>query len=115
MLNNSVNKVILVGHVGKKPDLKYTPTGRSISTFSIATNEQWMNLENKKKEHTEWHNIVAWNKLAEFSHENINKGQLVYVEGRIHTQTWIDKNNVRQKNIEIVCDKITLLGTKKQS
>ena len=87
--------------------------GFSVSTFSLATNEQWMDLENNKKEHTEWHNIVSWNKLADFTKEYIKKGQLVYIEGRIHTQSWVDKNNVRQKKYEIICDTITLLGPKK--
>ena len=110
---NSVNKVILVGRVGNKPELKFTPSGNSICTFSMATNETWLDLENNKKEHTEWHNIVGWNKIADFTHEHIVKGQLIYIEGRIHAQVWVDKNNIRQKKYEIVCEKITPLGIKK--
>ena len=113
MQKSSVNKVILVGHIGNKPEGRYTPSGISTATFSLATNESWIDSDKEKKEHTEWHNIVAWNKLADFSKEYIKKGQLVYVEGRIHTQSWVDKNNVRQKKYEIICDNITLLGPKK--
>ena len=109
---NSINKVLLIGHVGQDPDIKYTPSGFTISTFSLATNEQWLDLEKNKKEHTEWHNLVAWNKLAEFTRDYIKKGQLIYIEGRIHTQTWVDNNNNRQKKYEIICDNITPLEWK---
>ena len=109
---NSINKVILVGHVGQTPEIKYTTNGHAIASFSMATNEIWIDAENKKKEHTEWHSIVAWNKLADFAKEYIVKGQLVYVEGRINTQTWVDKNDVRQKKQEIICNAITPLEWK---
>ena len=106
---NSINKVMLIGHVGQDPEIKYTPSGFIVSTFSLATNEQWLDLEKNKKEHTEWHNIVAWDKLAEFTKDYIKKGQRIYIEGRIHSQSWIDKNNKRQKKYEIICDSITPL------
>ena len=106
---NSINRVILVGHVGQDPDIKYTTSGYAVASFSLATNEVSMDLEKNKTEHTEWHNIVAWNKLAEFSKEYIKRGQLIYIEGRIHTQSWIDKNDIRQKRVEIVCETITPL------
>ena len=109
---NSINKVMLVGHVGQDPELKFTTSGYSIATFSLATNELWVDAEKNKKEHTEWHNIVAWNKLADFSKKYVVKGQLLCVEGRIHTQSWVDKNNVRQNKKEIVCDTITPLEWK---
>ena len=82
-------------------------------TFSLATNEVSMDAEKNKKEHVEWHNLVAWNKLAEFVQEYVAKGQLLYVEGRIHSQNWVDKNDVRQKRLEIICDTITSLDWKK--
>ena len=109
---NSINKVILVGHVGQNLDLNYTTSGHSIATFSLATNEVWMDADKKKKEHTEWHNIVAWNKLADFVKQYVVKGQLLYLEGRIHSQTWVDKNNIRQNKKEIICDNITPLDWK---
>ena len=111
---NSINRVILVGHVGQAPEVKYTTSGYPVATFSLATNEVWVDLEKNKTDHTEWHNVVAWNKLAEFAGKYINKGQLIYVEGRIHTQSWIDKKDVRQKRVEIICDIITPLEWKKK-
>ena len=111
---NSINRVILVGHVGQDPEIKYTTSGHAVATFSLATNEVSVDVEKNKAEHTEWHNVVAWNKLAEFSKEYVSRGQLIYVEGRIHTQSWVDKNDIRQKRVEIVCETITPLGWKKK-
>ena len=111
---NSINRVILVGRVGQDPDIKYTTSGHAVATFSLATNEVSMDVEKNKVEHTEWHNVVAWNKLAEFSKDYVTRGQLIYVEGRIHTQSWVDKNDIRQKRVEIVCETITPLGWKKK-
>jgi len=110
---NSVNKVFLVGHVGQEPEVKYTTSGHTVAAFSLATNEIWLNPEKEKNEHTEWHNIVSWNKLADFTKEYIVKGQLICVEGRIRSQSWTDKNNIKQKKVEIVCDTITPLEWKK--
>jgi len=109
---NSINRVILVGHVGQNPNLKYTTTGHPVATFSLATNEIKVDLEKNKSEHVEWHHLVAWNKLAEFINEYVKKGQLLYVEGRIHSQTWVDKNNIRQRKVEILCDAVTPLDWK---
>ncbi len=109
---NSINRVILVGHVGQTPNLKYTTTGHPIISLSLATNEVRLDAQKNKKEHVEWHSLVAWNKLAEFVNEYVVKGQLLYVEGRIHSQSWVDKNNVRQKKVEIICDNITPLEWK---
>ena len=111
---NSINRVILIGYVGNAPEIKYTTSGHPVGTFSLATNEVWVGPDKKKKEHTEWHNVVAWGKLGEFSKKYVNKGQLIYLEGRIHSQSWVDKNNVRQKKIEIVCESITPLEWKKK-
>ena len=111
---NSVNRVVLAGHVGQDPEIKYTTSGHAVATFSLATNEVGVGTEKNKIEHTEWHYIVAWNKLAEFSEKYIKRGQLIYVEGRIHTQSWVDKNDVRQKRVEIVCETITPLEWKRK-
>jgi len=111
---NSINRVILVGHVGQAPELKYTTTGHPVATFSLATNEVIIGAEKKNSERVEWHSLVAWNKLAEFIKEYVVKGQLLYIEGRIRSQTWVDKNNIRQRRVEIVCDTVTPLEWKKQ-
>ena len=112
MQRSSINKVILVGHIGNKPEGRFTPSGMSTSTFSIATNESWIDSEKGKQERTEWHNIVAWNKLADFASEYLQKGQLVYVEGKLQTRSWKDKDANTRKTTEIVCTSITPLEWK---
>ena len=112
MQKSSVNKVILVGHIGNKPEGRYTSSGTSTATFSLATNESWIDNDKEKKEHTEWHNIVAWNKLADFTTEYLQKGQLIYVEGKLQTRTYKDKNDVQHWKAEIVSNVITPLEWK---
>ena len=115
MQKSSVNKVILVGHIGNKPDGRYTSSGMSTANFSLATNETCIDSENKRKDRTEWHNIIAWNKLADFSKEYIIKGQLIYIEGSLHTNTWVDKDKITRKKAEIICNSITPLDWKKEN
>ena len=115
MHRSSVNKVILVGHLGNKPEGRYTPSVVSTASFSIATNEAWINSESKKQERTEWHNIIAWNKLADFATEYLQKGQLVYIEGRIQTRSYKDKENIQRKITEIISTAITPLEWKDYS
>ena len=112
MQKSSVNKVILVGHIGNKPEGRYTPNGLSTATFSLATNESWLGADNEKQERTEWHNIVAWNKLADFATEYLQKGQLVYIEGRIQSRMYKDKENISRRISEIVSTSITPLEWK---
>ena len=112
MQRNSINKVILVGHIGNKPEGRYTPSGTSTASFSLATNESWIDSDKGKQERTEWHNIVAWSKLADFATEYIQKGQLVYIEGRLQTRSWKDKGGNPRKTTEIVCTAITPLEWK---
>tara|TARA_Y100000590_G_scaffold461181_2_gene622169 strand:+ start:419 stop:859 length:441 start_codon:yes stop_codon:yes gene_type:complete len=112
MQKSSVNKVILVGHIGNKPEGRYTSSGVSTANFSLATNETWLDSENKRKDRTEWHNIIAWNKLAEFATEYLYKGQLIYIEGRLQTRTYNDKENIQRRITEIVSSVITPLEWK---
>jgi len=112
MQKSSVNKVILVGHIGNKPEGRYTPSGTSTTTLSVATNESWIDNDNDKKEHTEWHNIVTWNKLADFATEYLQKGQLIYIEGKLQTRTYKDKDNVQHWKTEVVANVITPLEWK---
>ena len=88
----SVNKVILVGRLGKDPELKYTPSGAPVAKFSLATDESFKDKTGEKQNHTEWHNIVAWNKLAEICGEYLTKGKLVYIEGSIRSRQWQDQS-----------------------
>ena len=112
MQKSSVNKVILVGHIGNKPEGRYTPSGTSTASFSLATNESWIDSENEKQERTEWHNIIAWNKLADFATEYLQKGQLIYIEGRMQTRTYKDKEDIQRRVTEIVSTAITPLEWK---
>ena len=113
MQKNSVNKVFLIGHLGAAPESRYTKSGRPISSFSIATNETWKQQDGQTTEHTEWHSIIAWDKLAEFAQQYLYKGQLVSVEGRIHTRHWKNKDGESGKVSEIIVSNITPLEWKK--
>ena len=119
MHKSSVNKVILVGHIGNKPEGRYTPSGTSTASFSLATNESWIDNNKEKKERTEWHNIVVWNKLADFTTEYLQKGQLIYIEGKLQTRTYRDKDDVQHWKTEVVASVITPLewktGEKKEN
>ena len=112
MQKSSVNKVILVGHIGNKPEGRYTPSGAPTSSFSLATNESWIDSENEKHERTEWHNIIAWNKLADFATEYLQKGQLIYIEGRLQTRIYKDKEDIQRRITEVVSTAITPLEWK---
>ena len=112
MQKSSVNKVILVGHIGNKPEGRYTPSGISTANFSLATNESWIDSENQKQERTEWHNIIVWNKLADFATEYLQKGQLIYIEGRLQTHTYKDKEDIQRRVTDVVSTTLTPLEWK---
>src|SRR3989337_1650436 len=105
-----VNKVILVGNLGKDPELRYAPSGMAIANFNIATTETWKDKSGAKQEKTEWHKIVAFNKLAEICGEYLNKGKQVYIEGRIQTRQWEDKDGNKRYTPEIVAQTMHFLG-----
>lgn len=106
----SVNKVILVGNVGRDPELRYTQGGQPVASFSIATNERFKDKEGNWKDRTEWHRIVAWARLAEICGEYLRKGSQVYVEGRIQTRDWEDKEGNKRQTTEIVALSMQMLG-----
>ena len=107
----SVNKVILIGHLGKDPEVKYTPSGVPMATFSLATNERYKDKSGQWQDRTEWHNLIAWQRLAEIVGEYTQKGSHVYVEGRLQTSSWDDKQSGDKKyRTEIVVRDISLLG-----
>jgi len=110
---NSVNKIILVGHLGAKPEGRYTPQGVSTASFSIATNETWYDSDKKKHEHTEWHNIVVFHKNADFATHYLDKGSLIYLEGSIRTRIWVNGQKEEKKIIEVIASQIVPLSTKK--
>jgi len=106
----SVNKVILVGNLGRDAELRYTPAGAAVATLNMATTEVWNDKAGQKQEKTEWHRIVLWGKTAESLNEYLTKGKQIYVEGRIQTREWEDKDKNKVKTTEIRADKIVLLG-----
>lgn len=106
----SVNKVILIGNLGNDPEIRYTPSGAAVANFNIATNESWNSKEGKKEERTEWHKIVVWSKLAELCGEYLSKGRTVYVEGRLQTREWNDKDGNKRYTTEVVAQTIQFLG-----
>ena len=113
MQRGSVNKVILIGHVGADPEPRYTSSGTAVVNLRMATNEIWRDAEGKDQESTEWHRVVLWGKQAEFAANYIKKGQLVYVEGRLQTRTWEDRDKIERRTTEVRANTITLLGSMK--
>ncbi len=112
---SSLNKILLIGNLGKDPEIRYTPDGSPVATFSIATSENWTDKNGTRQEHTEWHNIVAWNKLADLSKRFLSKGRQVYVEGRLRTRDWTDRDGNKRRTTEIIATQMVLLGGRPQS
>jgi len=106
----SVNKVILVGRLGQNPEVRYTPSGAAVANFSVATNESWTDKSGQKQERTEWHRVVVWGKLAELCNQYLAKGRQVYVEGRLQTRQWQDKDNQTKYTTEIQAQTVQFLG-----
>lgn len=107
----SVNKVILVGNLGAEPEVRYTPTGKAVASFNLATREQWTGKDGEKTEKTEWHRIVAWARLGEICGEYLHKGSQVYIEGRLQTRTWEDRDGNKRSTTEIVAQTMQMLGS----
>jgi len=106
----SVNKVILVGNLGKDPEVRFMPNGEAVCNFSIATTDSWKDKSGAKQERTEWHNIVMYRKLAEIAGEYLKKGRPVYVEGRLQTRKWQTKEGQDRYTTEIIADQMQMLG-----
>ena len=110
-----VNKVILIGNLGKDPELRYTPSGQPVVTFSLATTERWNDRNGQRQDRTEWHNIVVWGKLGELVNQYLKKGRSAYIEGRITTRSWDDKDGNKRYKTEIVANQVQFLGNAGQS
>ena len=106
----SVNKVILVGNLGRDAELRYTPGGAPVATLNLATTEIWNDKGGQRQEKTEWHRVVLWGKTAESLNEYLTKGKQIYVEGRLQTRQWDDKDGNKRYTTEIKADRVTLLG-----
>ncbi len=105
-----VNKVILIGRLGADPEIRYTPSGAEVATFRMATSETWTNKSGEKEERTEWHRIVAWRGLAKICGEFLSKGKLVYIEGRLRTRSWEDRDGNKRTTTEIEATEMKMLG-----
>jgi len=109
----SLNKVLLIGNVGRDPEMRYLQSGEPVTTFSVATNRRWTSGDGQPREETEWHNVVAWRKLAEQCNEYLNKGRKVYIEGRLQTRSWDDQASGQKRfRTEIVADRMIMLDAR---
>ena len=106
-----VNKVIIIGNLGKDPELRHTPQGQAVATFSVATSENWTDKTGQKQERTEWHRIVVWGKLAELCGRYLGKGRKAYIEGRLQTRAWDDKEGQKRYTTEIVANTVQFLDS----
>lgn len=112
---SGVNKVILIGHLGKDPEVRRLENGDAVANFSLATSETWKDRNTgEKKEKTEWHNVVTWRKLAEVVEKYVKKGTQVYIEGKLQTRSW-EKDGVTRYTTEILCNNLTMLGGGQQA
>ncbi len=106
-----INKAILIGNLGKDPELRRTNNGSTVVSFPLATTERWTDKNGERKDKTEWHNIVAWGKLADLANQYLKKGRPVYIEGRITTNSWDDKDGNKRYRTEIVASQVQFLGS----
>ncbi|CAB4127873.1 Ssb Single-stranded DNA-binding protein [uncultured Caudovirales phage] len=111
----SVNKVIVMGNLGKDPEVRHMPNGDAVCNFSVATTESWKDKDGTKKDKTEWHNIVIYRKLAEIAGEYLKKGRPVYLEGRLQTRKWQDKEGKERYTTEIIADQMQMLGGREET
>lgn len=105
-----INKVIIVGNLGKDPEVRHTPSGQAVANFSIATSESWNDKDGQKQERTEWHRIVVWGKLAELCGKYLSKGRQCYLEGKLQTRAWDDKDGNKRYTTEVVANTVQFLG-----
>jgi single-strand DNA-binding protein len=105
-----LNKVMIIGNLGRDPEMRYTPSGRPVTSFNVATTRNWTSYDGERHEETEWFNVVAWGPLAEICNSHLSKGQQVYVEGRLQTRGWEDTTGKRHYRTELVAQEMIILG-----
>jgi single-strand DNA-binding protein len=111
----SLNKVMIIGHLGRDPEMRYTPSGKPVTTFTVATGRLWKSADGEQHSETEWFNVVAWGSLAERCKNYLSKGQQVYVEGRLQTRRWDDNEGAKHISIEIVANEMLMLGERRDN
>lgn len=114
-MSRGLNKVMIIGHLGRDPEMRYTPSGRPVTTYSVATNRTWNTSDGERHTETEWFNVVAWGSLAEICKQHLTKGQQVYVEGRLQTRHWEDGDGKRHTSTEIVSNEMIILGDRREA
>lgn len=110
-----LNKVMIIGRLGRDPEMRYTPSGRPVTTFSIASSRNWTTSEGERRIETEWFSIVAWGNLAEICKQYLGKGQLAYIEGRLQTRHWDDSEGVKHTSVEIVANEMIMLSERRDA
>jgi single-strand DNA-binding protein len=114
-MSRGLNKVMIIGNLGRDPEMRYTPSGRPVTTFSVATSRTWNTSEGEKHVETEWFNVVAWSNLAEICKQYLTKGQQVYIEGRLQTRHWDDQEGNKHTSVEIVANEMIILGERREA
>lgn len=109
-MSRGLNKVMIIGHLGREPEMRYTPSGRPVTSFSLAASRAWTTPDGERREETEWFNVVAWGNLAEICKQHLSKGQQVYVEGRLQTRRWEDQEGKKHYTTEVVANEMVMLG-----
>lgn len=109
-MNRGLNKVMLIGHLGRDPEMRYTPSGQPVTSFTIATNRTWNTSDGNLHTETDWFNIVTWSNLAEICNQHLKKGQHVFIEGRLQTRRWEDKDGKKHITTEVVASEMLILG-----
>ena len=111
-MGRGLNKVMIIGYLGRDPEMRYTPSGRPVTSFSVATSRTWTSAEGERREETEWFNVVAWGTLAEICKSHLSKNQQVYIEGRLQTRKWQDKEGKDRYTTEVVAGEMQMLGSR---
>ena len=114
-MSRGLNKVMVIGHLGRDPEMRYTPSGRPVTTFTIAVSRSWNTADGERRTETEWFNIVAWGNLAEICKQYLYKGQQVYIDGRLQTRRWEDKEGQKHTSIEVVANEMMMLGDRREN
>ncbi len=114
-MSYGLNKVMIIGNLGKEPEMRYTPSGRPVTTFTVAVSRSWNTSDGERHTETEWFNVVAWGKLAEICKQYLNKGQQVYIEGRLQTRRWDDKEGGKHTTVELVANEMMMLGERREA
>jgi single-strand DNA-binding protein len=112
-MNRGLNKVMIIGNLGRDPEMRYTPSGRPVTTFTVATNRSWNTANGERHSETEWFNVVTWGNQAEICKQYLTRGQPVYIEGRLQTRRWEDKEGVKRTTVEIVATEMIMLGDRR--